>query len=53
MKVHFIGSMSFIFKNQLEYAAQELGIEVGLIIKQPVDRLVQYHIKKPIKKTAL
>ena len=53
IKVHFIGSMSYIFKKQLEYAAKELGIEVGLIIKQPVDRLVQYHIKKPIKKTAI
>tara|TARA_Y100001978_G_C23687713_1_gene432923 strand:- start:364 stop:1254 length:891 start_codon:yes stop_codon:yes gene_type:complete len=53
MKVHFIGSMSSIFKNQLEHAAQELGIDVGLIIKQPVDRLVQYHINKPIQKTAL
>lgn len=53
IKVHFIGSMSHIFKKQLEYAAKKLGIEVGLIIKQPIDRLVQYHIKKTIKKTAI
>jgi N-acetylglucosamine kinase-like BadF-type ATPase len=53
MKVHFIGSMSYIFKNQLEHAAQELGIQTGMIIKQPIDRLVQYHIKYPIQKTTL
>ena len=50
MKVHFIGSMSYIFKSQLEHAALELGIQVGLIIKQPIDRLVEYHIKYPVQK---
>ncbi len=45
MKVHFIGSMSFIFEKQLRFSANELNISVGKIIKQPIDNLVNYHIK--------
>jgi hypothetical protein len=48
MKVHFIGSMSFIFRKQLEFGAEELGIKIGMIIKQPIDRLVQYHVRKSV-----
>jgi N-acetylglucosamine kinase-like BadF-type ATPase len=44
-KVHFIGSISFIFKEQLTFAANETGINVGQIIKNPVDKLVDYHIR--------
>ena len=44
MKVHFIGSMSSVFKPQLLFAAKQLNIKVGTIIKQPIDNLVNYHI---------
>jgi len=45
-KVHFIGSISFIFKEQLIFAANEIGINIGQIIKNPVDNLVDHHIKQ-------
>jgi N-acetylglucosamine kinase-like BadF-type ATPase len=44
VKVHFIGSLSFIFQDQLNYAADKMGINVGLVIKNPADNLVSYHI---------
>ena len=44
MKVHFIGSISSVFKPQLLFAAKQLNIKVGTIIKQPIDNLVNYHI---------
>lgn len=44
VKVHFIGSLSFIFKDQLNFSANKLGVNVGLVIKNPVDNLVTYHI---------
>ena len=42
---HFIGSVSFHFKEQLLKAAKELNISVGNIIKKPIDGLVKYHLK--------
>ena len=45
MKAHFIGSMSYIFKNQLEYASEKMNINLGSIIRKPIDNLVDYHIK--------
>ena len=44
VKVHFIGSLSFVFKDQLNFSANKLGVNVGLVIKNPVDNLVTYHI---------
>jgi len=45
LKVHFIGSISFIFKEQLKFSANELEVNIGQIIKNPVDNLVDYHVK--------
>ena len=47
LKVHFIGSMSYIFQEQLKFAANELNISLGSIIKNPIDSLVSYHINNP------
>ena len=44
VKVHFIGSLSFVFKDQLNFSANKLGVNMGLVIKNPVDNLVTYHI---------
>jgi N-acetylglucosamine kinase-like BadF-type ATPase len=43
---HFIGSVSFHFKEQLFKAAKELNISIGNVIKKPIDGLVDYHIKQ-------
>jgi glucosamine kinase len=47
--VHFIGSIAFHFEDILKAEAQKLGIEVGNIIKKPIDGLVDYHLKYLIK----
>ena len=44
-KVHFVGSLSFLFRKELEQVAVELGFTIGKIIKQPVDDLMQYYIR--------
>lgn len=42
-KVHFIGSVAFYYKEVLAEAAQETGIQLGTIIKSPMEGLVKYH----------
>lgn len=41
--VHFVGSISRIFKNELEQACAHYNIKLGNIVQKPVDGLVQYH----------
>ena len=43
VKVHFIGSIAYYYKEVLEEAANALQIELGTIIKSPMDGLVEYH----------
>ena len=52
LKVHFIGSMSYIFKSQLAFSAKKLNVNIGMIIKQPINELVRYHIENPTKKAS-
>ena len=42
-KVHFIGSVAFHYKEVLAEAAQEMGIQLGNIIKSPMEGLIKYH----------
>lgn len=42
-KVHFIGSVAFHYKEILAEAAEEMGIQVGTIIKSPMEGLMKYH----------
>lgn len=42
-KVHFIGSVAFYYKELLAEAAQETGIQLGTIIKSPMEGLIEYH----------
>jgi len=44
--VHFVGSVSFVFRRELEEVAAERGFHIGKIIKQPVDDLMAYFVKK-------
>ena len=43
---HFIGSISFHFKDQLLRTANNLNINMGNIIQKPIDGLVNYHLNK-------
>jgi len=42
-KVHFIGSVAFYYKTILAEAAQEMDIQLGTIIKSPMEGLIEYH----------
>lgn len=44
-KVHFIGSIAHHFKNIIEEAAQESNIQIGSIVKSPMEGLINYHLK--------
>ena len=47
-KVHFIGSVAFHYKEVLAEAAQETGIQLGTIIKSPMEGLIKYHSQPPL-----
>lgn len=44
--VHFVGSLSYIFSDELKEAASSKDITVGKIIKQPIDDLMNYFLSK-------
>jgi glucosamine kinase len=43
--VHFVGSIGHFFKPCLDIAVAETGIQLGRIVRKPIDELVNYHIK--------
>lgn len=44
-----IGSVAYNFRNVLEETAKRYGMEVGKIIRSPIDDLVIYHINRTAK----
>jgi len=48
-KINFVGSIPFFFEEELRAVLHKKGIEVGDIIKEPIERLVKYHIEKHFK----
>lgn len=45
-EVHFVGSVAFIFQRELEEIAAEKGFRIGKVIKQPIDDLMAYFVRK-------
>lgn len=43
MPVHFVGSIAYHFRPQLEQVAAEYGCTVGAVDRQPVYKLLEYH----------
>ena len=43
LPINFVGSIAHHFKAQLEQVAKEFGTRVGIIIKAPVGKLIEYH----------
>ena len=41
--VHFIGSIAYCYKEILQDAAQQTGIQIGKILQSPMEGLIQYH----------
>lgn len=41
--VHFIGSIAYYYQKILREAAQEMGIQTGIILQSPMEGLIQFH----------
>ncbi len=44
--VHFVGSIAFYFKPALQNVADKFGCELGVVVREPVYRLLEWHLKK-------
>ncbi len=42
--VHFIGSIAFYLKDELQIVMDKHGIKLGNVLRRPIDGLIQYHI---------
>lgn len=51
VKTHFVGSVAFHFRDAIESAANELGIELGNIVRKPIDNMVKFHLSHLIPET--
>ncbi|MEZ4986396.1 MAG: hypothetical protein R2795_15380 [Saprospiraceae bacterium] len=43
LPVHFIGSIAYVFQDMLKIVLMERAMHYGIFIKQPIDRLVDFH----------
>ena len=41
--IHFIGSISFFLKDEIEKALKLKGLTMGRLVQRPIDALVKYH----------
>jgi len=46
LPIHFIGSIAYHFKNELEFVANKTGLTLGKIQQNPLEGLIQYHLGK-------
>ncbi|HLP65277.1 N-acetylglucosamine kinase [Flavobacterium sp.] len=42
--VHFVGSIAFYLKDELEEVLEQYDIKVGNVLRRPIDGLIAYHI---------
>lgn len=45
-KVHFIGSIAYLFRDQLSDACDFYNIQMGQVIRKPIDGLISYHLNQ-------
>ena len=43
VKCHFVGSIAWFLKEELELSLAKFGLQLGNIIRKPIDQLVAYH----------
>lgn len=43
-KVHFIGSIAYLFRDQLSDACDFYNVQMGQVIRKPIDGLISYHV---------
>ncbi len=44
--VNFVGSVAFVFEKQLRKVGNTFGVKIETIIKNPIDNLMQFHLKQ-------
>lgn len=44
LPIHFIGSIAYYFKNELNKVVEKLNLQTGKVIKSPLEGLVEFHI---------
>jgi hypothetical protein len=42
--VHFVGSIAFYLKDELEAILNKYDIKIGNVFRRPIDGLIAYHI---------
>ena len=42
--VHFVGSIAFYLKDELQITFDKYGLELGNVLRRPIDGLIAYHI---------
>lgn len=42
--VHFVGSIAFYLKDELEAILKEYGITIGNVLRRPIDGLIEFHV---------
>jgi N-acetylglucosamine kinase-like BadF-type ATPase len=42
--VHFVGSIAFYLKDELEQILDKYGIKIGNVLRRPIDGLIAYHV---------
>jgi N-acetylglucosamine kinase-like BadF-type ATPase len=42
--IHFIGSIAFYLKDELEVILKQNDLKIGNVLRRPIDGLIQYHI---------
>jgi hypothetical protein len=45
VKTHFVGSIGYYFHDMLAEICTEEGVQLGMVIRKPIDRLAEYHVK--------
>lgn len=46
VKIHFVGSVAYHFSGILKQVAREKGVQLGRILKKPLDDLIRFHFNK-------
>jgi hypothetical protein len=41
--VHFVGSIAFYLKDELEIVLNKYNIKMGNVLRRPIDGLIAYH----------
>jgi hypothetical protein len=45
VKINFIGSVAFFLQEEIKKTAEKHNCAIGHIVKNPIDKLIEYHFK--------